>query len=126
MTFETEERMERVRSRNEFAILMMKSVVLLNGAAAISILTLVGAIFEKLQPDGSIFGFCKFLPILIFGIGAFAGCCAAGFANISQQAHLDGNVSRGKMYRRFAAGSLVAGLVLFLGGSGLAFYAFTN
>jgi uncharacterized membrane protein len=125
MDFQEQERLERVRSRNEYGILAIKNLILLNGASAISMLTLIGAVTEKISPSGPIFGWYQFLPVLLFGLGAFSGAIAAGFANFSQQEHIDGNSTKGKRFFSASVIFVLIGYLVFLIGITFAFSAFS-
>lgn len=70
---------ELLKASFEFAYIAIKSLLLLNGAAAISTLTFIGNADHAGSLDKQLF-----LPLILFGIGALTGAFSAGMAYLAQ------------------------------------------
>lgn len=71
--------LELLKAAFEFAGIAIKSLLLLNGAAAISTLTFIGNSTKNGDVDRTLF-----LPLVLFAAGALAGAFAAGMAYVAQ------------------------------------------
>lgn len=126
MEFEQQKCLERIRSRNEYGILAIKNLILLNGAAAIAMLTLLGAMVEKFPQNKLQFDLCQLLPIIVFGFGSFLGAMSSGFANLSQQEYISGKSDKGKKFKWWAIRFVSIGYLAFLSGLVMAFFLYKN
>ena len=105
----------------EFAILAIRTLILINGAAVIALLTFVGQVWANDQHNGSAMAHILFWPLLFFLIGVIMAVTTTLLAYITQMLtteHGRGTIPAiSKRVRIFAILSAVLSLMSFTAGA---------
>ncbi len=105
----------------EFAVLALRTLVLVNGAAVIALLTFVGQVWANDQRNGSGMAHILFWPLIFFLTGLVMALVATILAYITQMItteHGRGTIPAiSKKVRRFAILTAVLSVVCFATGS---------
>ena len=105
----------------EFAVLALRTLVLVNGAAVIALLTFVGKVWANDQRNGSGMAHILFWPLIFFLSGLIMALVATILAYITQMItteHGGGTIPAiSKKVRRFAILAAVLSVVCFATGS---------
>jgi len=105
----------------EFAILAIRTLILINGAAVIALLTFVGQVWANDQHNGSAMAKILFWPLLFFLTGVITAVTTTILAYITQMLtteHGGGTIPPiSKRVRVFAILSALLSLAAFTGGA---------
>jgi hypothetical protein len=105
----------------EFAVLALRTLVLVNGAAVIALLTFVGQVWANDQHNGSAMAHILFWPLMLFLVGLIMAVTATILGYITQMLtteHGGGTIPPvSKKVRRFAIASAVLSLIGFTAGA---------
>lgn len=128
MNFDEEVRLSRIRVAPEFALFGLKTLTLVNGAAAISLLTFVGNAKLETQQQSQI-GWA--LVLFASGVGLAMLAIILGYQAAKNEAWgkpraPDLEPLASEVYRKLALGAASASLIVFAGGIFVAAGAFIS
>lgn len=105
----------------EFAVLAIRTLVLVNGAAVIALLTFVGQVWANDQYNGSAMAHILFWPLMFFLAGLVLAVVTTLLAYLTQMLtteHGGGSIPPvSKKLRRFAIVSAILSLMAFAAGA---------
>ena len=101
----------------EFAITGIRTLVLVNGAAVISLLTFVGQVWANDQKNGSAMAHILFWPLIVFLAGRVLAVTTTLLAYVTQMITADSGIARipprAKKLRKAAIVASILSLVAF-------------
>lgn len=112
MEFRDQKRLAYINYRHEYAMLTIKSAILINGGGALAIMTLLGAISK--DKNFNLLGSPLFLAAIFFSTGACLAAASAGTSNLSQSQYIEKREKAGEIWKTSSIALLICSYLIFV------------